>query len=192
MAKEKKEKPPPDPWLADPLPKILSELGITTWDAVIVGDGSGQGWERGCGWSSVLIDHFTNLRKEFCGALSAGTVNVAELMASVHAIMWYTRGPGKDRLKRVIAVGGRVSIHVITDSEITANQGNGVYSRKSNEEVWALLDNIARRGYCFTWHWVNRDRIGLNRLTDHLSRQARIAVEAIKPPEGTTVYDYNP
>jgi hypothetical protein len=178
-----------------PVGQVLGELGVAPdgWDALLVGDGSGISWDRGCGWATVLIDHYTNLRKDFRGAMMPGTVYLSELLAYFHALLWYIRGPGKIRLRSLLhnKPGERVKVHIITDNESVALQGRGEYSRKMSEEVWAGMDAIAMKGYELHWHWMRRDSLGLNQLVDHLSRESRIAVEGVKLPQNTSIYDFN-
>jgi ribonuclease HI len=186
--------PQPHELVVAPVGAVLQELGVTYWDALLVGDGSGSGWHQGCGWASVLIDKSTNQRKLFTGAMNPGTVNRAELLAYLHAMDWYSNGPGKERLKHLNKVrpGSIVQVHVITDSELTVKQGQGLACRKVNSAYWAGIDEITRKGFKIHWHWMSRDKIGLNQLTDHISREARKAVEALQPPPGTSIYDFNP
>lgn len=180
-----------------PLGSVLAELGILDWDVLLVGDGSGCSWERGCGWACILVDHYLNKRKTFNGAMSAGTVNVAEVLPYVQALAWYSRGIGKARLHDRLTsgvIGGQrmLHVHIVTDSETVANQGNRITRRKANEEWWAALDTIASKGYQLHWHWMARDRLGLNILSDYLSRTSREAIEAVRLPDGATAYDFNP
>jgi ribonuclease HI len=164
------------------------------WDVVIVGDGSGGGWDLGCGWAAVLIDHYTNLRKQVHGSWSCGTSYIGELMAYLHAMVWYSSGVGHQRIQDMRSRGmvRPVKVHIITDSEILVNQGNGGAHRKAARELWASMDAYITGGYQFHWHWCPRDTVGLNMLTDHLSRESRQAIQGIVAPDGTTVYDYNP
>ncbi len=183
-----------------PVGQLITSLGIhpSGWDALIIGDGSGTGWGKGCGWSAVLLDHYTNLRQFFNGAVSNGTSHIAELSAYVYALMWYSNGPGKDRLAagtHRVGDARRVVIHIVTDNQIVANAGNGACRRDAGRELWAAINEIVRQGYHLQWHWRKRDQLGLNRLTDHMSRQSRLAIEEIEkitPPDGLTVYDFNP
>lgn len=183
-----------DPLATAPLGQVLSELCITDWDVAIFGDGSGSGWDTSSGWAAVLIDRHQSGRKYFNGAINIGTAYLAELFPYLHAMLWYSRGPGKAHMAglRQHGIYRPIRVHCITDSEILANQGNGAADRKAARELWLAMDSFVTRGYQFHWHWYGRDRIGLNMLTDHLSRESRIAVSNVVPPGGTTVYDYNP
>ena len=175
----------------------MTQLGVGSkdWDVLIIGDGSGQGWSFGCGWASVLIDHFSAQRKLFYGGMNSGTIGLAELFPYFHAMLWYSRGPGSKRMQRLLAQYGyaqEIKVHIITDSDITAKQGNGKAARKTNIELWAAMDMFTRLGYKFTFHWVRRDNVGLNMLVDHIAREARRSLENIELPEGTSIYDVSP
>ena len=184
----------------------MKALGVADdqWDALLVGDGSGVSWDIGCGWATVLVDHYSGYRKLFVGAMDPGTVYIGELMAYFHAMLWYSRGPGLERLNRLRGGGNtgrpvrpdaRVNVHVVTDCETVARQGLLKYSRKANAEVWVALDSLCHQGFKLHWHWVRRDTLGLNKLVDHLAGRGRRAAEAggaVGPPEGTSIYDFNP
>lgn len=177
--------------------EILTKLDIghNDWDILLVGDGSGQGWEMGCGWACVLVDKMSARRKLFFGGMNSGTIGIGELFPYLHAMMWYSRNPGKIRHKRLAKQFGHpvtLKVHIITDNEITAKQGNGKAKRNTNIELWSGLDYISRLGYSFTFHWVGRSNIGLNLLTDHISRESRKALENVTIPDGCSIYDFTP
>jgi hypothetical protein len=126
-------------------------------------------------------------------------------MPYLQAMLWYARGPGRKRVRELYRTnpGARVVIHIVTDAEIIAAQGNSQAGRHENRELWVAMDAFADRGYKLVWHHINRDRLGLNMLTDHLSRQERLTmtdliaeainkVKAVRPPDQTSIYDYNP
>lgn len=182
---------PIDPLAIAPLQTVLNNLGVkeTSWDVVIVGDGSGSNWQNGCGWAAVLVDRETKNRRIFYGAMSCGSVNLSELMPYLQCLMWYeavrktwlkTKGKGLTR------------VHIITDSKLTADQGNNIVDRNANTEIWAAIEDIEQRGYHITWHWMERSSTGLNALTDCVSKSSRIALSNLKLPENSDVYHYNP
>jgi len=186
-----------DPLITASLSEVLRSLGITptAWDVLIVGDGSGSGWGTACGWAAVLEERCSGLRKFFHGSVNAGTNYLAELFPYLHAMCWYVAGPGKkfqtDLINKQVRVRP-INVHIVTDAEILVKQGNGDCGRKSGRAFWAALDAYKDEGYQFFWHWMARDRTGLNILTDHLSRESRLAMARVNLPPGTTVYDFNP
>lgn len=203
MKKSRKPKKPPLPLLTVPPDDVLKSLHVDYWDVVVIGDGSGTGWEESCGWAWVVHDHWSNLRKCGYGAYSAGTSYLAEIMAHFHAIRWYAAGPGKSLLHRrsYTHPGSSLSVHLLSDSQSVVGQGNSTRTDRDQPE-WLLFDALAARGYRFTWHWVPREQLGLHRLTDHLSRESRLSlpdladmaiesVSQVQMPPGTSVYDFN-
>lgn len=175
---------------------LLQTLGIARWDAVIVGDGSGSGWGQGAGWASVVVRRDGRRSPLLRGAHSHGTVNIAELQALLLGLMWLEEQGDGPALRR--AGGGMADVHLVTDSEITVNQGNGKSTAHGiNRVLWAGVRLLERDGYRLHFHWYPRDQIQLNMLCDHASRQSRLAVEAVTiesllETNSLSVYDFNP
>lgn len=164
------------------LQELLIEHNISNWDVLLVGDGSGSQWEHGCGWACVLVEQANLTPKVFYGGASAGTNYVAELEAYFRPMLWYIAGPGPARRKQRMAerdVSPFVQIHVLTDCQVLANQGNGLMKRDKNKPLWAVLDAIAMQGYAFHWHWAPRENLALNRWADRQSRLMRTTLARI-------------
>jgi hypothetical protein len=187
------------------LQELLDHVGIVDWDALIVGDGSGQNWDMGTGWASVLIDRYSRAAKAFFGGFNVGTVTLGEMMPYLHALLWYTDkgGPGRQRRQEATRANRQMQIHIVTDSEIVAKAGNNACARHSHQMLWAAFDACQNQGYVLTFHHVGRDVINLNVLVDELSRQARVALDgtyssAIKVlqsrypgiPDDATIYEF--
>lgn len=178
------------------LQEVLQDLGVgnSDWDAVIVGDGSGTGWENSCGWSSVLVDHYGAYRVGFWGGWNKGTSHIAEIMPYIEALTWYVAGPGRSKN------GKPVKIHLITDNANVANCGNRVNDRGVYPWLWASFVHIERMGYILKWHWVARNRLALNRFADYVSGLSRIEIakweKQVETALGSTMeellYNYNP
>lgn len=192
-----------------PLYQVLDDLNIQPddWDALLIGDGSGTDWKNSCGFAAVLIDHYGNYRAPFNGGLNTGTNQLAELLPYLHAMTWYASGPGKARLDDRIAKfkpsliadasycgppRPTVKIHIITDNRNLANQGNFLAARKAYSWLWKSFDELSAMGYQFKWHWLERMKLGLNRLVDYLAGRCRLEMEKIEPPPGLSIYDFNP
>lgn len=162
---------------------LLTELDIGEWDAIVIGDGSGSTWDKGCGWASCLLDQASAQRFFFCGGCSRGTVHVGELHAYVDPLLWYTQNLGKEHLKQKAYHPGSsaacMHVHILTDSENVANQGERRQQRKANKALWAAMDSFAADGYALHWHWVARSRTALNKWADQRSRRIRVSIEAI-------------
>lgn len=194
------EQPHPNPAPPDLLcgswADILHAFNIVDWDAVIIGDGSGSGWSIGAGWSSVVT--LRNLRRSpiLAGGFNYGTVNIAETMAVYQGLMWLDSN-GAAELKKLRNTGW-INVHVISDSELVVNQGNmKAGCTGPNRTIWRAVRDYEREGWRLKFHWCPRDQIQLNRLCDHASREARLAVQAInlenllQTPD-ISEYDFNP
>ncbi len=160
--------------------QLLDQLvGTPSWNAIIVGDGSGSSWSIGGGWACVLIDRLTLKRKLFCGSMKPGTVQIAEMMPYLHAMLWYTaRGnPGRSARQVAMSIGRSVNVHIVTDSETVAKSGNRVQGRSANLPLWAAFDQFAAMGYALRFHHVPRETVPLNILADEVSRSARLKLD---------------
>ncbi len=177
----------------------MRSLGVedSAWDVLIVGDGSGTTWNNSCGWASVLIDKKLRLRKELHGAMNFGTSYLAELMPYVQALSWYVEGPGRNLLheKLMISPAAAVKIHIITDSETVAKQGQGRANRRCGHYYWQMFEAIQESGFEIGWHHLGRTKLSLNCLCDYLAGTCRKSIDvvtAVTTPPGTTAYDFNP
>jgi hypothetical protein len=182
MAKRKAPQQQPQqtkPALVASIEGMTQELGIQFWDLLIVGDGSGSGWDKGTGWSCVLLDRFSWHAKLFYGGINTGTITIGELFPYLHALIWYFSGdgPGKDRLNAVRATGRAMQVHIVTDNAAVALGGNVPESRHSNLELWCALDHIRSRGVSLVFHHWRRDSVSLNILADEVARQSRVTIE---------------
>lgn len=168
---------------AELLQAVLDRASITQWDVLIVGDGSGSGWDSACGWACVLVDRATRGRRLFYGAMNAGSVNFAETMPYLQALNWYDQhGGGKARLKEQ----GFLRVHIITDSQVIARWGtealNGALPRK-HIVMWAGLKEFRRLGYCIDFHWANRSTSLLNWASDLIAGMARREMQRSMDPK---------
>jgi ribonuclease HI len=163
------------------LQDLLMRFNIKDWDVLLVGDGSGSQWERACGWACVLVEQAILTPKLFYGAASAGTNYTAELEAYLRPMLWYSEGPGKERLKW--RASGRTTplgqVHILTDCQTLAKQGNGFVRRDRNRPLWAALEKIAEQGYQFHWHWMPREACALNQWADRQSKLMRTTLTRI-------------
>lgn len=146
------------------------------WDFCVVSDGSGSGWNLGCGWASVLVTREQD-RKLFTGGTNCGTVNLGEILGVVMPLYWATihLPPRSGRAARAV---------VITDSQYTATTGNQVVQSLMpgsgpNFPLWAMLAAIARKGLKIQFVWERRRSLMLNVYADALAGRARQAVQAV-------------
>lgn len=156
------------------LQAILDRIGNPQWDLLIVGDGSGSGWDRACGWAGILLDNQTRGRKLVYGAMNVGSVNSAESMPYLQALSWFDATQGKERLR----TRGMLNVHVLTDSQVIANWGNRAMSPdgnlpRSNIAYWAAMREFRRLGYHCHFHWARRSTTQLNWVADLLAGMAR-------------------
>ncbi|NIN63572.1 MAG: hypothetical protein GTO63_02410, partial [Anaerolineae bacterium] len=78
--------------------------------------------------------------------------------------------------------------------------GNRRCERGAYPWLWEPFVYIENMGYLLKWHWMERDRMALNRLADFISRLCRVRTEELKPeiedklgaPMEELVYDFNP
>jgi ribonuclease HI len=154
---------------------VLDQLNIRDWDVLLFGDGSGHGWGIGCGWSCILIDRLSRSRKMLYGSMNSGTVNVGELMAYVHAMLWYSGQIAKAGTKK-----RPLNVHVVTDSRVIANQGTAVElagnESVANRALWMSMKALSRQGFVFHYHWIERLTVELNWGADQMAGKARIAL----------------
>lgn len=186
------------------LRRLLSDLKIRDWDVLLVGDGSGSGWDVGVGWSCIVIDKYTKTRKLIYGGGNTGTVNIAELMAYVHAMLWYSGHTGKELKKQ--NPGKTIKVHIVTDSRVIVGQGVRTTSRSldgvANRALWACMNDLARQGYSFHYHWIDRMSNELNWAADQMAGRARISLRNCLLIDDTpntdgndeevSIYDLNP
>jgi ribonuclease HI len=165
------------------LQAALDELGVgTEWDAAIVGDGSGTGWDRCCGWAATLVDHYTGFQMPSFGGWSHGTSYLAELQPYLGALSWYASGPGRAYVgaRRDDGSFGRVCrVHVLCDNSAAVNCGNRACDRSTYGWFWRAFDEFEERGYVLEWHHVPRQKLGLNRLADQVAGIVRVRMEQL-------------
>ena len=191
------------------IPDILNSLQIDDWDVLLIGDGSGAGWNllSGCGWASVLIDKYSNNHKVFMGATSPGTITIGELSPYLFAMNWYmsSDGPGSSRVKDASFSGRPLRVHIVSDNAHIVNSGNRLCERKANKALWVAMDSFATQGCSMQYHHIKRSTVLMNVLMDELARQSRIDPNAVwdetiktlrkkdslSIQEGATIYDFS-
>ena len=156
------------------LQELLDRWHITNADCVLVGDGSGTRWEFPVGWAVGLVDMITGHRRILTGAMNAGTINAVELFCYLWALRYHYDYLYKKELPRIMEV------HIISDSELTVSCGQGSYVRKSNKDLWALVDFWKVQGYNLHWHHVEahvKTDPPIHVLMDEIAGQSRKMME---------------
>lgn len=187
--------------LKETLDQLLERLNIEKWDLLLIGDGSGSNWNFECGWGCVSIEHDTLARRAWYGAMSAGTVNFAEVMAYLQPLGWYVNREMLRRKKVTYKVQTR-HIHIITDSQYVRNKGSSKdLLAGKNGALWQVFRQFGAQGMMLHWHWIPRETVELNRFADQLSKAARLNLKgkdlptrveekSFNPPR--TIYEFNP
>lgn len=177
-----------------PVHDWLRQRGVA-WDVALFGDGSGTGWQQGCGWACIVIVRQSRGRKTLCGGMSHGTVNLGEAMAYVHGLHWCAVHLPRD-------AGQFIRAAIVSDSQHTVDTGNKVQRQLSldgvsaNRPAWAALLDCMRSGFQTQFLWQPRATTELNVYADALAGEARVAAEnvAIYEPllgDALTAYDFN-
>lgn len=176
------------------LQAILDRAHITDWDVLIVGDGSGTGWEDANAYASVLIDRETRGRKTCWGGNRWGSINLAEMEAYLKPLLWFDNAYGRERLKRK----SPIYVDIVTDSQVTCSHGaraadlNRELPDVSHRPMWAAMRELARMGYYLRYHWAPRNTSGLNMLSDlvaGLSRSEMLSQEEATEGLALRVWD---
>ncbi len=149
-----------------------------------MGDGSGSGWAKACGWGAILIDN-RDRRRFFYGAMDCGSVNFAESMPYIQALTWYDNHHGKEILEQI----GYLNVHILTDSQVIATWGNKAMLPEGGDPprkqlaLWAGMRELRRVGYHCVFHWAPRMTTELNWAADLLAGLSRREVEQAIAPE---------
>lgn len=167
--------------------EVAKSLGFSEWDLMLVGDGSGNSWKIGCGWSCIVLDRLAKKRRVLYGGMNSGTIAIAEMLPYLHAMLWFDGNRGK-KVKEQL--GREIKVHVISDHEWTVIAGNSVSKRLPNaskilssKPLWAAMQQFERNGYELRYHWLRRDTLSLNTFADILSVKARLSMGEVTIPE---------
>ena len=157
------------------LHQVLWSLGIDKdrWDHVLFGDGSGNTWEKPCGWACTMVSRISRHRRVFYGSMSHGTNVTAELMAYLHPLFWLAEQPVNSHRG--------TNVHIVTDCRPLVTMWKSQH-RKTNKLIWSAMSQIQKLGLRLEFHWIPRDTYQLNQFADALSRYSRLHLQAGDEP----------
>jgi len=145
---------------------LAGRLGVQDFDLMLAGDGSGNTCDDPCGHACVAYDQVRQEVMVHKGGFNHGTNNFAELMPYLHAL-WHYWSSGRFSMKNPIRV------LVVSDSELTVNQGKRKYRREANACLWAAMDWFEENGFCFEWRHVRRNSNPIHTTCDKIAGDAR-------------------
>lgn len=152
--------------------QITNELGLPSYDVLLLGDASGTIATKASGWACIYYLPLKNETKLHFGATTLGTNNFAELCPYLN-VLWLD-----NTLEKVPTVIRRVEI--VSDSELSVKCGNREYSRNANLPLWAGFDCLERLGYRIHWNHVPRNSNLANSLCDKVAGQVRSQIEKMQ------------
>lgn len=165
------------------LAQVLNKMGNPAWDLLLVGDGSGSGWNHACGWAATLIDNRHQSRRFFYGGMDCGSVNFAESMPYIQALTWYDTHYGKKMLQSL----SFLQVHVLTDSQVIATWGNRAFNHEAalprkQLALWSVMRSLSKVGYRCQFHWAPRQTTELNWAADLMAGLSRAEVMKAADP----------
>lgn len=112
------------------------------------------------------------------GGFSHGSVNLAEQMPYVQALLWHYGNGGRDLIKE----RGPQTVHIVTDSKTVAQHGAQASDPSrplphTQEPLWAVWRSLQHVGYVTHFHWAERSSSLLNWCADLIATPARQAVQ---------------
>jgi len=153
---------------------LLASHGISEYDLVLIGDGSGNAWNKAAGWAVFMGHPARQQFKLLYGGLSEGSINLVEAWAYLHALSWFHG----QRDKHEARIQPRVRVKIITDSDLTVQCGNRAVDMSQatpevNAPTWSAFREFARRGYDIQFFWSRRATHIFNTCADTLASRAR-------------------
>lgn len=142
-------------------------VNLDNYDLVLVADGSGTTSWKPCGWAVAIYRPVDNVGLWASGGNTGATNNYAELEPFLYGLWRAGRDWECKKWKRILC---------ITDSQITAMGGNGIWARAANEPLWAQLKWYEEQGIKFEWLWVRRNSNPLNKWADETAGKMRLSI----------------
>lgn len=151
--------------------ELINNLTLPDFDVLLVGDGSGTVYNKASGWACWRYLKSNDSLKLHCGAATVGSNNFAELLPYISVLwldMYEWRASGAPTPRTAV---------IVTDSELTAKQGTGEYSRNANGILWAGIDYAQSAGYSIIWKHVKRNSNPFNTVCDRNAGKLRKEIE---------------
>lgn len=156
------------------LPELRRYFHIGAWDAIVITDGSGTGWEHAIGWGAAVIEKGKIGLQLRSGAASHGTNNVAEIMAAFMPLFEFAEAEYGQRPDGFL-------VHVISDSQYVVSALAGVeeggaewaMGYSANRSLWLAVLGAVRKGIRIKAHYVPRGLLNFNKLCHDLANASR-------------------
>lgn len=164
--------------------EVAAASGITTWDVLMIGDGSGTTWHHSVGWAVVVADSDLTTTDLLTGGSNTGTINAVELLPYLYGLRYHYYRLYGGKLQRPL------DVHILSDSELTVNVGSGRYAGKKNADLWSLVDFWKTQGYNIHWHYTPahvEGELEVHRFVDQVAFETRQAMESAPSLQGSVV-----
>ena len=169
----------------DPIMEVTSALEVVPWHYIIVADGSGSKWGYAAGWGAAVVAAHEQTVRWMSGSLSDATVNVAEIMALMHPLVWCHATIMRRRKERGLTEPERV--HLVTDSDYVARtlQAKDLSPLTQTHPVlWTTFAMVRRMGIRIYTHKIERNTLQLHLEADRLSKKARKSIQNVGAEDG--------
>ena len=152
------------------LKSLLDRLRVPEyWDLIMVGDGSGSGWESPGGWCGIMLerDRETGLvkyHKPAIGGVNRGSINWLEAMPYWHMLREYNHNT---------ETAPPIDVFIFSDSKWVVEAMSGKFRLKSHRDMRAVFRMYQQDGYRLNWTHVPREVLALNSLADRIATTGR-------------------
>lgn len=151
------------------------------WDGILVTDGSGTTWDRPIGWAGTLVQRIESQPEAFCGTMSRGTNNTAEILGVLGAALFLAEnefGQREHGYKLYVVSDSQYVVRGLNALGQGGEEGGPIWaSRQSaNRPLWLGLLGCQRKGLVFLARHVGRDILATNKFCHDLANAGRRAM----------------
>lgn len=142
-----------------------------SWDAVIIGDGSGTTWDKSAGCASLLLEKEALEARPFFAGLSHGTNIVAEILAILQPLLYLkeNRKLARNHGYRVIAFSDcQHVVETLNTLDLAKAQ-----RAKANRPLWMCLADLLRTGISLRAQHMPRNSLPAATFAHEAANQAR-------------------